>query len=298
VISSMDVGALIAQAEGLSRASSASADAARFSRPELDSDFEPPRDAIERTLAELWAKLLGVEGVGIRDSFFDLGGHSLLMPRLHARLKEALGERGRSLTLVDLFRFPTVSALAGFLHPAGSESEPLERSRDRALARQGALESRDRRIAIVGLAGRFPGASDIETYWENLAGGVESIRLLTREELAAADPVLANDPRYVPAVSLPDGIDRFDALFFGLNHREAELLDPQQRLFLEVAWEALEDAGHEPATSGRSVGVFAGTALSTYLLYHLVPDEEVRRTADPVQLLIANGSDSLATRVS
>ena len=106
------------------------------------------------------------------------------------------------------------------------------------------------------------------------------------------------DPDFVKAVSQPEGIDRFDALFFGISHREAELLDPQQRLFLEIAWEALEDAGHDPETGGRSVGVFAGTALSTYLLYHLSQDEEVRRTADPVQLLIGNGSDSLATRVS
>ena len=74
------------------------------------------------------------------------------------------------------------------------------------------------------------------------------------EELAGTP--LAGDPRHVRAVAMPDGYDHFDALFFGLNHREAELLDPQQRLFLEVAWEALEDAGHDPETSGRSVGVF------------------------------------------
>ncbi|HEX7185752.1 MAG TPA: amino acid adenylation domain-containing protein, partial [Thermoanaerobaculia bacterium] len=267
-------------------------------RPEAPTEVVEPHSETERAIARVWQEVLGLEHVGARDNFFDLGGHSLLMPRLHARLRDALGERGRGLTLVDLFRFPTVAALAGFLHPAGSEPEPLERSRDRALARQGALERRDRRIAVVGMAGRFPGAPGVEQLWENLAAGVESIRQLSPEELADADPVLAGDPRHVPAVSMPDGFDRFDALFFGLNHREAELLDPQQRLFLEVAWEALEDAGHEPATAGRSVGVFAGTALSTYLLYHLAQDEEVRRSADPVQLLIANGADSLATRVS
>jgi amino acid adenylation domain-containing protein len=255
---------------------------------------DEPRGETARAIARAWQEVLGVERIGAGDNFFDLGGHSLLMPRLHALLKESLGERGRALRLVDLFRFPTVAALAGFLHPAGTEPEALERSRDRALARHGALEQRDRRIAIVGMSGRFPGAADLDQFWENLAAGVESIRHLTAEELAG-DP-LAADPRHVPAVSMPDGYDRFDALFFGLSHREAELLDPQQRLFLEVAWEALEDAGHDPAA--RSVGVFAGAALSTYLLHHLAQDEEVRRSADPVQVLIGNTPDSLATRVS
>ena len=259
-------------------------------RPEAAADFAEPRGATEQAVARVWQEVLGVEQIGVLDNFFDLGGHSLLMPRLHARLKAALGDRARKLTLVDLFRFPTVAALAGYIHPAGSEPGPLERSRDRALARQEALESRDRRIAIVGLSCRFPGASDPETYWKNLAAGIESIRFLSADEM--------DDPGRVPAVSMPDGYDLFDALFFGLSHREAEILDPQQRLFLEVAWEALEDAGHNPETGSRSVGVFAGTALSTYLLYHLAQDEEVRRTVDPVQLLIANGPDSLATRVS
>ena len=109
VISSMDVGTLIAQAEGLSRASSASADAARFSRPELDSDFEPPRDAVERTLAELWAKLLGVEGVGIRDSFFDLGGHSLIAVRL---FNEIADKFGADLPMSVLMQTPTIAGLA------------------------------------------------------------------------------------------------------------------------------------------------------------------------------------------
>lgn len=109
VISSMDVGALIAQAEAVSRASTANADAARFSRPELDSDFEPPRDAIERTLAELWAKLLGVEGVGIRDSFFDLGGHSLIAVRLFNEISDKFGA---DLPMSVLMQSPTIAGLA------------------------------------------------------------------------------------------------------------------------------------------------------------------------------------------
>ncbi len=109
IVSSMSVEALMAQADGLSRASGAGSDAARFSRPELDSDFAPPRDAVEKTLAELWAKLLGVEGVGIRDSFFDLGGHSLIAVRLF----NDIGDKFKvDLPMSVLMQSPTIEALA------------------------------------------------------------------------------------------------------------------------------------------------------------------------------------------
>ena len=92
-----------------------------------------------------------------------------------------------------------------------------------------------------------------------------------------------------------ESLDRFDAGFFGINHREAEILDPQQRVFLETCWEALEDAGYEPETVGLT-GVFAGQPLSSYLLYNLLP--ALTDTMDPLQLLVGNAADSLATRVS
>ena len=96
-------------------------------------------------------------------------------------------------------------------------------------------------IAIVGMAGRFPGARDLNQYWENLRAGVESISFFTDEELLAAgvDPGLLNDPAYVKAAGVLEGIDQFDATFFGFNAREAEITDPQQRVFLECAWQAM-----------------------------------------------------------
>ncbi|HEX6862796.1 MAG TPA: polyketide synthase, partial [Thermoanaerobaculia bacterium] len=155
-------------------------------------------------------------------------------------------------------------------------------------------------IAIIGLAGRFPGAPDAARFWENLRDGVESVRFLSDEEalaLGVAPEALA-DPDFVKAVSQPDDVDRFDALFFGISHREAELLDPQQRIFLETAWEALENAGHEPGRSGGVTGVFAGTTTSTYLIFNLLADPVLARSGDPLQLLIGNIGDTLATRVS
>jgi amino acid adenylation domain-containing protein len=158
-------------------------------------------------------------------------------------------------------------------------------------------------IAIVGMAGRFPGARNLEQLWRNLREGVDSVRSLSDEELAAMGVPAAQiaDPNYVKVAAQPDGVDRFDAGFFGINPREAEILDPQQRVLLEVAWETLEDAGYDPAglgEAGTMVGVFAGSTLSTYLLFNLMPQTALLEAMDPLQLLVGNTGDSLATRIS
>ncbi len=138
-----------------------------------------------------------------------------------------------------------------------------------------------------------------KSFWRNLRDGVESIRRLTAEELVAlgADPALLEDPRWVPAVAMPEDFDRFDARFFGMSVRDAEILDPQQRIFLETAWAALEDAGCDPEITGDRVGVFAGAGMSVYLMRNLVSQAEAR-SLDPLQAMIANMPDSLTARVS
>ena len=107
-------------------------------------------------------------------------------------------------------------------------------------------------IAVVGMAGRFPGAGDVERFWENLAAGIESVRFFHREELLAVgtDPAQIDDPAYVPARAALDGAELFDAGLFGYTPREAEIMDPQHRLLLECAWEALESAGCDPRRYG------------------------------------------------
>jgi acyl transferase domain-containing protein len=155
-------------------------------------------------------------------------------------------------------------------------------------------------IAIVGMAGRFPGARDTAEFWRNLRDGVDAARTLSDRELEAlgVPAALRADPRYVPRTAQMSGIDRFDAPFFGVSDAEAEILDPQQRIWLELAWEALESGGYDPeAEAGRrSIGVFAGASLSTYLLYNLASG--MGPGDDPLEVLTANSGDSLATRVS
>jgi phthiocerol/phenolphthiocerol synthesis type-I polyketide synthase E len=155
-------------------------------------------------------------------------------------------------------------------------------------------------IAIIGMAGRFPGASSVEQFWQNLQAGRETITFFSDEQLRAAgiSPALLQHPHYVKARGMLADIELFDAAFFGFTPREAEILDPQQRLFLECAWEALEHAGYAPVHWEGRIGVFASASMSSYLLFHLLPDQELVESQGGFQLLMSNEKDFLPTRVS
>ncbi|MFN6562990.1 MAG: SDR family NAD(P)-dependent oxidoreductase [Nostoc sp. ChiSLP01] len=154
-------------------------------------------------------------------------------------------------------------------------------------------------IAIIGLAGRFPGAKNLEGFWQNLQNGVESISFFSEEELLAAgvDSALISNPNYVKANAILEDAELFDAAFFGFNPRDAEMTDPQHRIFLECAWEALENAGYNSETYNGSIGVFAGSNLSGYLL-NIYFNQNIRNSIDEHQLTIAADKDYLATRTS
>lgn len=155
-------------------------------------------------------------------------------------------------------------------------------------------------IAVIGMSCRFPGARNIDEFWNNLCRGVTSVSTFDRETLRrnGVPQTLFEDPAYIPKACVIDDIDRFDAAFFGFSPQEAALLDPQQRIFLECAWEALESAGHPPGTNGARTGVYAGTRLSTYL-YGLSSVPYVN-AGDPRHFLelLGNDKDYLASRVS
>ncbi|MEO1447841.1 MAG: polyketide synthase, partial [Cyanobacteria bacterium J06635_11] len=155
-------------------------------------------------------------------------------------------------------------------------------------------------IAIIGLDGRFPGADSVEAFWQNLAGGVESIKTLTDEELLAAGVPLAtlNEPNYVKAGAVLSNIDCFDAAFFGISPREAKSMDPQHRLLLECAWGALENAGYNSDTYDGRIGVYTGTSLSTYLHHNLLKNEDFLKLAGGLQIEIGNDKDFVPTRIS
>jgi phthiocerol/phenolphthiocerol synthesis type-I polyketide synthase E len=155
-------------------------------------------------------------------------------------------------------------------------------------------------IAIVGLSCHFPGARNVEQFWQNLRDGVESITFFSDEELKSSgiDPILLNDPNYVKAGAVLEDIEWFDAHFFGYSPHEARLIDPQQRMFLECAWEALEDAGYNPETYSGLIAVFAGASPSDYLLYNIHSNPDFVRSLDKLEIELGNDLNYLATRTS
>src|SRR5579863_4015550 len=156
-------------------------------------------------------------------------------------------------------------------------------------------------IAITGLAARLPGARNLKEFWENLRDGVESISTLDDEQLiaAGASPANLGNPEYVRAAAILDDIDRFDAAFFGLSPRDAAIMDPQHRLFLECAWEALENAGWCADEFAGRVGVYAGSGMNTYLIHNLLTNAELVASSGLFLLKqTGNDKDVLATRVS
>jgi amino acid adenylation domain-containing protein/non-ribosomal peptide synthase protein (TIGR01720 family) len=250
----------------------------------------PAASDLERTLAAIWREELGVSEVGVQDNFFDLGGHSLLLVEVHRRLREA---SGLDVPVVDLFRFPTIRSLCEHLGDAPKETAAIVPA-----ATPAAAHRRDDAIAIVGIAGRFPKARSVPEFWTNLCAGLEAISFFTDHELVTEglDPAVVRKPGYVKARAVLEDIELFDATFFGYSAREAAIIDPQQRLFLECAWEALEDAGYDPERFSGTIGVYAGVGPNTYA---------PRVFAAPglsdfygVQLAVSSEKDFLPTRVS
>jgi amino acid adenylation domain-containing protein len=160
-------------------------------------------------------------------------------------------------------------------------------------------------VAIIGMAGRWPGAKTSDEFWRNLCAGVESTTRFQDSELEDSfGAEIRSAPNFVKARPILEDVDQFDAEFFGMYAKEAELTDPQHRLFLECSWEALEDAGYDPAAYPGAIGVFAGSSINTYLLNNVCGD---RRTIEEFTssyqvgcypLLLGAGADFLATRVS
>ncbi|MFF0370065.1 AMP-binding protein [Micromonospora sp. NPDC005087] len=253
-----------------------------------------PATPTERVVHDIWCAVLGRDMVGRTDSFFDVGGQSLLLGQVQQRLAERFGV---AVPLLRLFDHPTVAAQARLVDPPAPTTPPTPTPVATAstlpavppiaagppAAPVGAREYTGDEIAVVGLAGRFPEAPDVATFWWNLCAGVDAIHDHSDEELAAlgVGPGLRADPRHVKATGRLDGVADFDAEFFAFGDREAARTDPQHRLFLETAWEALEDAGHDPDRFPGLVGVYSATSVNRYFLFHLMDNPAVVGDVDP-----------------
>lgn len=190
------------------------------------------------------------------------------------------------------------------MHPDGQAAPGTDDSAPHA-ARAGQAHAApptdedERAIAIIGMAGRFPGAASIEELWQNLIAGRDGIRHFRPEELDPSLPAsLTGDPDYVAARGVLDDVARFDAAFFGIGPREAELMDPQQRIFLELAWQCLEQGGQAPRDGDRQIGVFAGMYNATYFQRHLQHYPEKIAALGEFQVMLDNEKDYIATRTA
>src|SRR2546428_12383958 len=148
------------------------------------------------------------------------------------------------------------------------------------------------------MAGRFPGAASVGEFWRNVLTGVESISVLSDEELRASgvDARVASAANFVRAAAVIDDVDRFDAAFFAMSAREAETMDPQHRVFLEVAWAALEAAGDDPQRFPGLVGVYASVGIESYLFNMNLRADAFLPSARSVPIIIGNEKDYVATR--
>ncbi len=255
-----------------------------------------PMDDLEKRIADIWRRVLGLEQVGLYENFFDLGGNSFIGLQVISKLRKELQVQ---LPVVALFEAPTIHAMARYLRPQQTPQQEDSREKLHQRRVQARQHTADHAIAIVGMTGRFPGANSVEQFWQNLLEGRESITFFSDEELLAAglEPELIARPNYVKARPILDDVAGFDAALFGYSPREAELMDPQHRLFLECCWEVLELAGYDPSTYPGLIGVFGGSNISMYLL-KMLQYPEIAQRMNIYQMVIGNDKDSLTSTVS
>ncbi|MER9064412.1 alpha/beta fold hydrolase [Mesorhizobium sp. M0698] len=277
--------------------------------PVTDSDSVADADEVEPALRAAWRDLLQAEAADPGDNFFDCGGHSLLAARLCTQLRKSLKVE---LRVVEVFLNPSFEELAALLRKRiGEQGRPQSGKLPKTppvLPGRPHVKALDRRrspgmdIAVIGMVARFPGAETVDALWENLCHGVCSITSLSEQELKARGipEAVLKRPDYMRVGAHLNDVDLFDPDFWNLSRREAALMDPQHRLFLECCWKALESAGYAPTQHEGRTGVFAGSSLPLYLLHHLKGGGLIDPTNAPLAFLteLGNEPDYLASRVS
>ncbi|WP_280429599.1 beta-ketoacyl synthase N-terminal-like domain-containing protein [Nocardia brasiliensis] len=257
------------------------------------SNRQPPVTQTERILAEIWCDVVELDEVDVLDNFFEVGGYSMLMQLVREQIAQRIGIRP---TLTELFTHTTIRSCAAFLDGSIKEQSPVI-ANEKGGSSDAVFQVADRRetdIAVVGLACRFPDAVDIDQFWGNLISGVDSVSRFAPKSIAGPG---GSKREYVPAGGLLQNPEWFDAGYFGYTPREALLIDPQHRVLLECAVEAIEGAGYDPDRFPGLIGIYAGCSLSTYtetLRAKQLEDGSIT-TWD---ILTGSTSDYLASRIA
>lgn len=236
-------------------------------------------------ISQCWFDVLG-RAVGRNTNFLDAGGTSLEAIKLSSALAAKL-----AVNLSDTFVFQYASIAAQEAH--FSDKKPSSASPN------GDKSSTQSEFAVIGIACRFPGAANVDEFWQNLIDSKESISFFSNDELSQEVSLETRSAaNYVAAKGIVEDVDKFDADFFGISPLEASLMDPQQRIMLELAWHALEQAGYSLNVDGLSVGVFAGSNWSRYYQQYVLPNQDLLNRFGAFNAGLANESDFLSTRIS
>lgn len=256
-------------------------------RPETAGLYNAPVTLTQKRLAELWADMLQMDKVGVDDNFFDLGGNSLLAINTATRLRSQFGI---ALPVTKIYQYPNIAEIANFID--GTNEPEIQLS-----AKKQKHQSGD--IAVIGMAGKWPGAETVAAFWDNLKNGIETTSFFSDAELDPNIPErVKNDPAYVKARGTINNPAAFDAGFFNIVPRLAQLMDPQQRVFLEIAWEALEAVGYLPQNYKGLVGVYAGSNNNTYYYNNVLTNPKQVEQAGAFQVMTLNEKDYVATRTA
>jgi amino acid adenylation domain-containing protein len=268
----------------------------------VSTQYVAPFSQYETKIQEIWMELLDRdrEQTSINDNFFDLGGHSLLLIQLKSKLEKYFKHE---VKITQLLNYPTIAHQARLIEEGLKQDK--EEYRDEAATeikvkskQRGQQDNRD--IAVIGISLRVPGAANIHEFWSNLIDGTEYISFFEENELEGSESYkfIKSRAKLVPAGSVLGDTGLFDADFFGISPAEAEIIDPQHRLFLELAWKVLEDAGYVGETYPGSIGVYAGVGWNIYLLNNVLANPDLINARGELHTYIASDKDFLASRVS
>nr|WP_084407138.1 type I polyketide synthase [Pedobacter panaciterrae] len=257
-------------------------------RPQLNVLYKSPKTELENDVIEVLLNIFQYDKIGIEDNFFELGGNSLLAQKTVAELKYQFNYH---LPITKLYQYPTAAGIAKFL-----ENRIPEQS---VLVKQPAHTNDSQDIAIIGMAGRFPGAETIDDLWDLLIKGKETTKFFSDEELDISIPDrVKNDKAYVKARGVINDADKFDSAFFGINPKLADLMDPQQRIFLEIAWEVLEKSGHLFPVYQKKIAIYAGSGSNTYYVNNVLQHSDLIENVGSLQVLTVNEKDYIASRTA
>lgn len=264
-------------------------------RPDSAPLFKKPRTETEKKIFEIWSKTLNNIDIGIDDNFFDIGATSLLIEQVAAELNPMfkIGDSN-----IRIYQFPTIALLAEEINPTKNKTNSPSVSSKKKKKKSKKKSKFKRDIAIIGMAGKFPGAKTIDELWKVLKEGRETISFFKHDELDSSIPDnLKNNPQYVKARGIVPSVKEFDARFFEINQKLAEVMDPQIRLFLEICYEVLEENGYLPEHFKGSVGVYAGNGANSYYRDNILTNKDLINQVGQSQARTVN-EEFIATRTA